>query len=195
MEPTDGPHPDSDDLRPDDLPRDGEFDAPEQMLAVVYAELRRLAAGYLRRERPGHTLQPTDLVHEAYMRLVNQRQMDWANRAQFVGLAAVIMRRILVNHARDRVAGKRGGGAVHVPLTVAGEAIGAPELDVLVLHDALNRLSLSDPRKSRIVELKFFGGLTNDEIADALQISTATIERDWKFARAWLYRAVSGDAP
>lgn len=162
------------------------------MLSIVYGELRRLAAGYLRRERPGHTLQPTALVHEAYVRLMNQRQIDWSNRAQFVGLAAVMMRRILVNHARDRIADKRGGGAEHVPLTLAGEGIGAPAVNLLDLHEALNDLSETDPRKARIVELKFFGGLTTDEIAETLGVSTATVERDWKFARAWLYKAVSG---
>lgn len=162
-------------------------------MPVVYGELRRLAAGYLRGERPGHTLQPTALVHEAYVRLKDQRQMDWSNRAQFVGMAAVMMRRILVNHARDRIADKRGGGAEHVPLTLAGEGIGTPEIDVLDLHDALTDLSESDPRKGRIVELKFFGGLTTEEIAETLNISAATVERDWKFARAWLYRAVSGE--
>jgi RNA polymerase sigma-70 factor, ECF subfamily len=172
---------------------DATFGAPEAMLPIVYAELRRLAASYLRRERPGHTLQPTALVHEAYVRLMDQRQVDWGNRAQFIGLAAVMMRRILVNHARDRVAEKRGGGAEHVPLTLVGEGIGAAEVNLLDLHDALSRLSASDPRKGQIVELKFFGGMTTDEIADALRISTATVERDWKFARAWLYRAVSGD--
>lgn len=163
------------------------------MLPIVYAELRRLAASYLRRERPGHTLQPTALVHEAYVRLIDQRQIDWSNRAQFMGLAAVMMRRILVNHARDRVADKRGAGAEHVPITLAGEGIGAPEVDLLDLHDALNDLSESDPRKGQIVELKFFGGLTTEEIAETLGISTATVERDWKFARAWLYRVVSGE--
>src|SRR6185503_6134792 len=154
-------------------------DGPDGILSLVYAELRRLAASYLSRERQGHTLQPTALVHEAYVRLIDQRQIDWNNRAQFIGLAAVMMRRILVNHARDRVADKRGGGAEHVPLTLAGEGIGAIEVNLLDLHDALNRLSESDPRKGQIVELKFFGGLTTDEIADTLQVSTATIERDW----------------
>jgi len=170
-------------------------DGPDRMLSIVYGELRRLAASYLRRERPGHTLQPTALVHEAYVRLIDQRQIDWSNRAQFMGLAAVMMRRILVNHARDRIADKRGGGAEHVPLTLAGEGIGALEISVLDLHDALNDLSESDPRKAQIVELKFFGGLTTEEIAATLGVSTATIERDWKFARAWLYRAVSGSPP
>ena len=172
---------------------DATYGVPDRVLPIVYAELRRLAAGYLRRERPGHTLQPTALVHEAYVRLLDQRQVDWANRAQFVGLAAVMMRRILVNHARDRVAEKRGGGAEHVPLTLGGDDIGAAEVDVLDLHEALTRLSDLDPRKGQIVELKFFGGLTTDEIADTLRVSTATVERDWKFARAWLYRAVSGE--
>jgi RNA polymerase sigma factor (TIGR02999 family) len=162
------------------------------MLALVYEELRRLAASYLRGERPGHTLQPTALVHEAYLRLLNQRQVDWSNRAQLMGLAAVIMRRILVNHARDRIADKRGGGAPHVSLTVAGESIGAAEVSVLDLHDALTRLTDVDPRKGRIVELKFFGGLTTEEIAETLALSTATVERDWKFARAWLARAIAG---
>jgi RNA polymerase sigma-70 factor (ECF subfamily) len=167
-------------------------DGPDGTLPIVYAELRRLAASYLSRERKGHTLQPTALVHEAYVRLIDQKQIDWTNRAQFIGIAAVMMRRILVNHARDRVAGKRGGGAEHVPLTLAGEGIGAPEVDLLDLHDALTDLSESDPRKGRIVELKFFGGLTTEEIAQTLDVSVATVERDWKFARAWLYRAVSG---
>ena len=167
--------------------------ASDPLLPIVYAELRRLAASYLRRERPGHTLQPTALVHEAYVRLMDQRQIDWSNRSQFMGLAAVMMRRVLVNHARDRLADKRGGGAEHVPLTLAGEGIGAEEVNLLDLHDALDRLTESDPRKGKIVELKFFGGLTTDEIAEMLKVSTATVERDWKFARAWLYRAVSGE--
>ena len=167
-------------------------DGPDRLLPIVYGELRRLAAAYLRGERPGHTLQPTALVHEAYVRLIDQKQIDWTNRAQFIGIAAVMMRRILVNHARDRVAGKRGGGAEHVPLTLAGDGIGAPEVNLLDLHDALTDLSESDPRKGRIVELKFFGGLTTEEIAQTLDVSVATVERDWKFARAWLYRAVSG---
>jgi RNA polymerase sigma factor (TIGR02999 family) len=165
---------------------------PDGILPIVYAELRRLAASYLSRERQGHTLQPTALVHEAYVRLIDQRQIDWTNRAQFIGLAAVMMRRILVNHARDRIADKRGGGAEHVPLTLAGEGIGAPEVNLLDLHEALNDLTETDPRKGRIVELKFFGGLTTAEIAENLNLSVATVERDWKFARAWLYRAMTG---
>jgi len=161
-------------------------------MALVYGELRRLAASYLRRERPDHTLQPTALVHEAFIRLVDQRQIDWSNRAQFMGLAAVMMRRILVNHARDRVADKRGGGLERVPLTLAADGIGAAEVNLLDLHEALDRLAQADGRKAQIVELKFFGGLSTDEIAATLGISTATVERDWKFARAWLHQAVSG---
>ena len=170
----------------------GDEQAREQMLPLVYDELRRLAASYLRRERAGHTLQPTALVHEAYVRLIDQRQVDWSNRAQFIGVAAVMMRRILVNHARDRVAEKRGAGAEHVPLTVAGDPVGAPVVDLLDLHDALERLAELDGRKGQIVELKFFGGLTIEEIAETVQISRATVEREWKFARAWLFNAVSG---
>ncbi len=179
------------DPAPDEFAFESAAGVPEAMLSIVYGELRRLAASYLRRERPGHTLQPTALVHEAYVRLLDQRQIDWSNRAQFMGLAAVMMRRILVNHARDRVAEKRGGGAPHVPLTLAGEGIGAVEVNLLHLHDALTRLSETDRRKGQIVELKFFGGLTTEEIAEALSVSTATVERDWKFARAWLYRTLT----
>jgi RNA polymerase sigma-70 factor (ECF subfamily) len=169
----------------------GDESARDRMLPLVYDELRRLAASYLRRERPGHILQPTALVHEAYVRLIDQRQVDWSNRAQFIGLAAVMMRRILVNHARDRMAAKRGAGAEHVPLTVVGE-LGSPEVDLLDLHEALDRLAQLDERKSQIVDLRFFGGLTMDEIAETLHVSRATVEREWKFARAWLYSAVSG---
>ena len=174
------------------LSPDAAANSPDGMMEIVYGELRRLAASYMRRERPDHTLQPTALVHEAFMRLVDQRRIDWSNRAQFMALAAVMMRRILVNYARDGVAAKRGGGAEHVPLTLAGEAIGSAEVNLLDLHEALNRLGEADRRKARIVELKFFAGLTTGEIAETLGISSATVERDWKFARAWLYRAISG---
>jgi RNA polymerase sigma factor (TIGR02999 family) len=173
---------------------DGDERARDEVLPLVYDELRRLAGLYLLRERHDHTLQPTALVHEAYLRLVDQRQVNWRNRAQFVGLAAVMMRRILVNYARDRAAGKRGGDLQKVPLSDA-DAPGRPQdVDVIVLQDALDQLSAIDSRKSRIVELKFFGGLTTNEIAEVLQLSPATIERDWSFARAWLYDAISGGA-
>jgi RNA polymerase sigma factor (TIGR02999 family) len=173
---------------------DGDERARDEVLPLVYDELRRLAALYLLRERHDHTLQSTALVHEAYLRLVDQRQVNWRNRAQFVGLAAVMMRRILVNYARDRAAGKRGGDLQKVPLSDADERGGPQDVDVIDLHGALDQLSAIDPRKSRIVELKFFGGLTTNEIAEVLQLSPATIERDWSFARAWLYDAISGGA-
>jgi RNA polymerase sigma factor (TIGR02999 family) len=146
------------------------------------------------RERCGHTLQATALVHEAYLKLVDQRQVDWKNRAQFVGVAAVIMRRILVDHARGRAADKRGGDAQRVSFSVIDEIGGTPDVGVLDLHEALENLALLDPRKSRIVELKFFGGLTTAEIADVMQVSVATIEREWSFSRAWLYAAIADDA-
>jgi len=173
---------------------DGDEGARNEMLPLVYDELRRLAALYLLRERRDHTLQPTALVHEAYLRLIDQRQVNWKNRAQFVGLAAVMMRRILVNHARDRAAEKRGGDMQKVPLSDVDEPRTPQDVDVIVLNDALDQLGAIDPRKSRIVELKFFGGLTTNEIAEVLQLSPATIEREWSFARAWLYDAIGGGA-
>jgi RNA polymerase sigma factor (TIGR02999 family) len=169
--------------------------AREELLPLVYDELRRIASLYLRRERPDHTLQPTALVHEAYLRLIDQRRVDWKNRAQFVGMAAVMMRRVLVNHARDRSAAKRGGQAERVPLTLAAAVFERPQVDVIDLHEALDRLQALDPRKGRIVELKFFGGLTTTEISEVMQISSATIEREWTFSRAWLYDAMAaGDS-
>ena len=174
---------------------EGDEQAREQILPLVYAELRRVAGAFMKRERPDHTLQPTALVHEAYLRLIDQARVDWTNRAQFIGLAAVMMRRILVNHARDRVAGKRGGAQERVSLSLAVEAFAKPEVDVLALHDALERLSDLDLRKSRIVELKFFGGLTTAEISKVMDVSSATVEREWSFARAWLYDALCGDRP
>ena len=167
-------------------------DALDQMLPVVYEELHRLASHYLSREAAGHTLQPTALVNEAYLRLVDQRQVDWRNRAQFLGVAASLMRRILVNHARDRAAQKRGGGAHQVSLSLLEAPSGRPDVDLIALEDAMERLGNRDARKSRVVELKFFGGLTTEEIAEVLQISVATVEREWAFARAWLYDAIEG---
>ena len=166
----------------------------DQMLKLVYDELRRLARAFLFRERPDHTLQPTALVHEAYLRLIDQRQVDWTNRAQFVGVAAVMMRRILVNHARDRVADKRGGEAARVSLSLVEGMGAAPSVDLIAVHDALDALETIDGRKSRIVELKFFGGLTIAEIAELMQLSPATIEREWSFSRAWLYDVLAGGA-
>ncbi len=164
----------------------------DQMLPVLYEELHRLARNYLSRESTGHTLQPTALVHEAYLRLVDQRQVDWRNRAQFLGVAANMMRRILVNHARDRAAQKRGGGAQPVSLSLVEGPSGRQDVELIALEDALQRLAAMDERKSKVVELKFFGGLTIEEIAEVLQVSGATVEREWAFARAWLYEAIEG---
>ena len=164
----------------------------DRMLPVVYEELHRLASLYLSREAPGHTLQPTALVHEAYLRLVDQRRVDWRNRAQFLGVAASMMRRILVNHARDRSAGKRGGNRERVSLSLVESPSGGADVDLIALEGALDRLAGFDQRKSKVVELKFFGGLTIEEIAEVLGISPATVEREWAFARAWLYDAIEG---
>jgi RNA polymerase sigma factor (TIGR02999 family) len=172
---------------------DGDRQALDEMLGAVYTELHGIAARYLSRERPGHTLQPTALVHEAYLRLAGQRNTP-GNRAQLLGLAAGMMRRILVNHARDRAASKRGGGAERVSLSLAdlADADRPDDVDTIALHEALGRLEALDARKGRVVELKYFGGLTNDEIAEVLGISGATVEREWKFARAWLYDQLEG---
>lgn len=164
----------------------------DEMLPLVYTELHRLAEQYLSREAPGHTLQPTALVNEAYLRLVDQRRVDWRNRAQFLGLAASMMRRILVNHARDKSAAKRGGGAQQVSLSLIDAPSGRPDVDLIALEDALERLGGLDARKARVVELKFYGGLTTEEIAEVLEVSGATVEREWAFARAWLYDAIEG---
>jgi len=164
----------------------------DAMLPLVYDELHRLAERYLSLEDPGHTLQPTALLHEAYLRLVDQRRVDWRNRAQFIGVAAGMMRRILVDHARERLARKRGGGATPVSLSLIEAPSGQPDVDLIALEQALERLAGTDPRKGRVVELKFYGGLTIEEIAEVLGISEATVEREWSFARAWLYRAMEG---
>jgi RNA polymerase sigma factor (TIGR02999 family) len=168
--------------------------ALEEMLPLVYEELHRLAARYLARERPDHTLQPTALVHEAYLRLVDQRRVNWRNRAQFLGVAATMMRRILVNHARDRAALKRPGSQQQVTLGLVESAAGAPQVELIALENALERLAALDARKARVVELRFYGGLKVEEIAEVLDISRATVEREWSFARAWLFDAIEGSA-
>ena len=167
----------------------GDQAALEQLMPLVYSELRRLAANYLRREREGHTLQPTALVNEAYLKLVDQRNPKWQNRAHFYGIAAQVMRRILVDHARMRDAEKRGGANQHRLSITSAEAISTkPNFDVLALHEALEELTAMDPQQGKIVELKFFGGLSIEEVAEVLGIGHATVERDWKMARAWLRR-------
>ena len=164
----------------------------DAMLPLVYEELHRLAEQYLSREGPGHTLQPTALLHETYLRLVDQRRVDWRNRAQFVGVAAGMMRRILVDHARQRLAGKRGGGAEPVSLSLVEAPSGRPEVELIALEHAVGKLAELDVRKARVVELKFFGALSAREIAEVMGISDATVEREWAFARAWLYREIEG---
>jgi RNA polymerase sigma-70 factor (ECF subfamily) len=171
----------------------GDQSALQEMWPLVYEDLRRLAAYYMSHERASHTLQPTALVNEAYLRLVEQRKVDWRNRAQFLGLAAEMMRRILVNHARDRAAAKRGGDVQKVSLSFAVDSSAEQEVDVIALNEALEKLAGIDSRKSRIVDLKFFAGMTTEEIAEVLQLSHATVEREWSFARAWLYDQVTGD--
>ena len=161
----------------------------EKLMPLVYSELRRLAGNYLRRERAEHTLQPTALVNEAYLKLVDQRNAKWQNRAHFFGISAQLMRRILVDHARQHQAVKRGGSAQQrISITSAERLAKQPEVDLLALNEALDELAKMDPQQSRIVELKFFGGLSIEEIAEVLGIGHATVERDWKMARAWLRR-------
>ena len=169
----------------------GKREAADDLLPLVYAELRRLASSYLRREPLGHALQPTELVHEAYLRLIDQRKVQWRNRAHFYGIAAQIMRRLLVDHARARSAGKRGAGWEHVPLVEDRMPSGAGDVDVVALDAALARLAELDPQQARIVELRYFGGLTIDEVAEVTQISAATVVREWTVAKAWLRAELS----
>lgn len=175
----------------------GDPAAADRMLPLVYDELRRLAEHHLRRERPDHTLQATALVHEVYLRLVNQTQASPRDRAHFFAVAATAIRRVLVDHARSHGADKRGGGRERVSIQDTPSTDRDP-LELLSLDDALSRLAAFDPRKSRVVELKFFAGLEIAEIAAALDVSHATVERDWSVARAWLYRELghgSDDEP
>jgi RNA polymerase sigma factor (TIGR02999 family) len=166
----------------------GDRHALDRLLPLVYAELRRIAARQLRRERDGHTLQPTALVHEAYVRLVDQRSVDWQNRAHFYGVAAQVMRRVLVDHARRQAARKRGDGAQRVPLEDIVDTAQAREIPVLALDHALSRLERADSGLARIVELRAFGGLTIDEAAHVLNVSPSTAKREWRTAKAWLAR-------
>jgi RNA polymerase sigma factor (TIGR02999 family) len=168
----------------------GDAAALDELMPLVERELRRLAGAFLRRERPDHTLQPTALVNEAYLRLIDQRGPHWQNRAQFFAVAAQIMRRILVDHARAHAAAKRGG-PVRFSLGEADKFGKNPDLEIMALHDVLKRLEEIDPRQSQVVELRFFGGLTIEETAEALNISHATVEREWTMARAWLLRELS----
>ena len=167
----------------------GDQTALDKLMPLVYDELRRLAANHLRRERAEHTLQPTALVNEAYLKLIDQKNARWQNRAQFFGISAQLMRRILVDHARQHQAAKRGGkDQQRLSITEAGNLSPESPVDLLALNEALEELGKMDPQQCRIVELKFFGGLSIDETAEVLGIGHATVEREWKLARAWLRR-------
>ena len=168
----------------------GDLQAREDLVPLVYQQLRKRAAAYLRRERRDHTLQPTALVNEAYIRLMGQQRVTWLNRAQFFGVAAQIMRRILVDHARERQAAKRPGG-VRVTLDDGMGTVQPLDCELLMLDDALQELARIDERQAHIVELKYFGGLSEEEVAAVLSLSRATITREWQSARAWLYRRMT----
>ncbi|HKH91163.1 MAG TPA: sigma-70 family RNA polymerase sigma factor [Gemmatimonadaceae bacterium] len=172
----------------------GDQSAADRLVPAVYDELRRQAERAMRREGGEHTLQATALVHESYLRLVDQRQVEWRNRAHFFAIASTVMRRILVDHARARLTAKRGGGAIQITLAgvEAGHASDSGDVDLLALHEALERLSVLDPDQARLVELRYFGGLTIEETAEALAVSPATVKREWALARAWLRRELSG---
>jgi RNA polymerase sigma factor (TIGR02999 family) len=172
----------------------GNSEALPKLIPLVYDELRRLAAHCLRDERAGHTLQPTALVHEAYLRLVGQNRAAWQNRAQFMGVAAQVMRRILVDHARQRIAAKRGGGAVPLDFEASEIAVEQSE-EMLAVDDALARLTALDPQQARIVEMRYFGGMTVEETAEALSIGARTVKRDWAMAKAWLRLEISSRVP
>ena len=168
----------------------GDERAADKLIPLVYDELRRIAAHAMRGEATGHTLQTTALVHETYLRMVDQRAADWHNRAQFFGVAASVMRRVLVDHARERLASKRGGGATRVTLeNVPGKA--DEGVDILTLNDALDELARIDPLQARLVELRYFTGLNIEETAEALQVSPSTVKREWAVARAWLRRELA----
>ena len=167
--------------------RDGEPSAGEALIGAVYGDLRRMARGYLRRERSDHLLPPTALVHEAYLKLVDQRRVRWENRAQFFAIAARLMRRILVDHARARASVKRGGG-IRITLPPADVRFDPPDIDIVALDVALEKLAAIDPRQSELVALRFFGGLTVDEAATVLGVAPITVKRNWALARTWLYR-------
>jgi len=169
----------------------GDEAALEQLAPLVEHELHSLARKYMRRERPGQTLQTTALVNEVYLRLIDTQQVTWQNRAHFFAVSARIMRRILTDFARSRHYQKRGGGAVHVSWDEALAVSREPDADIVALDDALNELALLDPRKAQVVELRFFGGLSVEETAEVLKISQQTVLRDWKFAKSWLMRALS----
>jgi RNA polymerase sigma-70 factor (ECF subfamily) len=175
--------------------RAGQTDAAQKLVELVYPDLKRLARSHLRSERVGHTLQPTALVNEAFVRLFGASRIQWQNRAQFFAIAANQMRRILIDYARQAHAGKRGGGNIKVTLSEANGLAGTRNEDLLDMDEALTLLEGINPRAARMVELRFFGGLSEEETAEVLGISPATVRRDWRFARAWLFNQLSTSKP
>ena len=169
----------------------GDLQARDSLFPLVYRELRRRATAYLRHERPDHTLQPTALVHEAYLRLAGQDRITWQSRAQFFGVAAQMMRRILVDHAREHQSAKRAGSSFRVALDDRIGATSPLDCEVLLLEDALQELALLDPRQGQIVEFRYFAGMSEQEVAEVLCISRSTVTREWQTARAWLYQRIT----
>jgi RNA polymerase sigma factor (TIGR02999 family) len=174
---------------------DGDVTVAESLTPIIYDELRRLAEAYMHGERSGHTLQPTALIHEAYLRLVSHKQPDWDSRSHFFGFAARLMRQILIDHARGRLTAKRGGGMHEITLTDLNVGVPERRVDLLALDEALSRLAELDERRARVLELRYFGGLTEREAAETLGVSVATVRRDVRIAEAWLYREMSGKKP
>jgi RNA polymerase sigma factor (TIGR02999 family) len=173
----------------------GDAHAPERLMPFVYDELRRLARSFLNRERGGHTLQPTALVNEAYLRLVDQTRVNWQNRSHFYGIAASMMRRVLIDHARGHATEKRGGSAIHLSLDDVHIPLEQRAASFVALDEALVTLAQLDERKCKVVEMRFFAGLKDEEIAEVLGVTTRTVLRDWKKARLWLYRELSQEPP
>ena len=173
--------------------RGGDSAALDRLIPLVQPELQRLAHRYMSKERPGHTLQTTVLVHDAYLQLADQTHPDWQNRAHFFAVAAQLMRRIMVDHARQRQALKRGGGALKVTLDEAAHAVEERAVELLALDEALEKLAAFDKRKADVVEMRYFGGLTMEEIADVLKVHVNTVSREWSAARAWLFATLSGE--
>ena len=172
---------------------EGKKDALDRVIPLVYAELRKIADGYLRQERPGHTLQPTALVHELYTRLLGQEHPDYRSRAHFLGVAAQVMRQILIDHARTKYAKKRGGGNPKLSLNEAYDTAMERPSVMIRIDDALHDLERQDPRKARLIEMRFFGGLSVEETASVLKVSVETVMRDWKLAKSWLRRELAGE--
>ncbi|HKX83969.1 MAG TPA: sigma-70 family RNA polymerase sigma factor [Pyrinomonadaceae bacterium] len=172
--------------------REGEPAALDRLMPIVYDELKRLASAYMRRQKPGHSLQTVDLVNEAYMRLIDSSRVNWQDRNHFYAIASQIMRRLLVDSARKRNSQKRGGGRAQITLDDNLEVAGGAGTDIVALDEAMKRLAALNPRQSRIIELRYFGGLTEEETAEVLGLSSRTIRRDWTVARAWLFRELTG---